>query len=240
MTSIFTLEIGEFKGPLELLLDLIEQRKLEVSDVSLSKVTDDYIQYIEDRSQVPLSETAQFLVIASTLLLIKSRSLLPSIELTFEEEEDMRDLEHRLKLYAHARHAAKLLHKRWEKRSYLPKNQQEGKIIFSPSSDITIQNLLSILKKIIESIPTFVKKPTAYVEREIRLEDIIENLTKRMRSAFTDSFKNVTSKTDRVEAIVHFLALLELVKRGTLGAEQERNFADIKMNHEEVSTPHYG
>lgn len=240
MASTFTLEVGEFKGPLELLLDLIEQHKLEVNDISLSQVADDYIQYIEDRTRVPLSETAQFIVVASTLLLIKSRSLLPSIELTSEEEEDIRDLEHRLELYAHVRRGAKLLRSRWANRAYLPKNQQEMEIVFAPARDITLSNLTSALQRVVESIPSFTKAPTARIAREVSLEEIITSLSVRMRSAFTDSFKNVTSKADRVEAIVHFLALLELVKRGTLGAEQQDNFADIQLRHEDVNTPHYG
>ncbi|QSH39600.1 segregation/condensation protein A [Candidatus Kaiserbacteria bacterium] len=240
MASVFTLEVGEFKGPLELLLDLIERRKLEVSDISLSTVADEYVEYIEDRSHIPLSETAQFVVIASTLLLIKSRALLPSLALTTDEEEDIRDLEHRLKLYAHARHAAKLLRAHWGKSAYLPKNPQKSEVIFAPANDITESNILLALKKVMEAIPTFTKAPIAQIAREIRLEDIIDSLTTRMQSAFTDSFKNLTSKADRVESIVHFLALLELVKRGTLGAQQQGNFSDITMNHEDVDTPHYG
>ena len=240
MASVFTLEVGEFKGPLELLLDLIEHRKLEVSDISLSKVADEYVEYIEDRSQIPLSETAQFVVIASTLLLIKSKSLLPSIELTNDEEEDIRDLEDRLKLYAHARHAAKLLRRRWGKSAYLPKNPQKSEIIFAPARDITKSNTFGVLQNLIETIPTFTQAPTAHIAREIKLEDVIDSLTTRMQSAFTDSFKNLTSKADRVGSIVHFLALLELIKRGTLKAQQRENFSDITMNHEEVGTPHYG
>tara|TARA_A100001015_G_scaffold49053_2_gene54186 strand:+ start:10258 stop:10980 length:723 start_codon:yes stop_codon:yes gene_type:complete len=240
MASVFTLEVGEFKGPLELLLDLIEHRKLEVSDISLSKVADEYVEYIEDRSQIPLSETAQFVVIASTLLLIKSKSLLPSIELTNDEEEDIRDLEDRLKLYAHARHAAKLLRRRWGKSAYLPKNPQKSEIIFAPAHDITKSNTFGVLQNLIETIPTFTQAPTAHIAREIKLEDVIDSLTTRMQSAFTDSFKNLTSKADKVGSIVHFLALLELIKRGTLKAQQRENFSDITMNHEEVGTPHYG
>lgn len=240
MSAVFTLEVGEFKGPLELLLDLIEQQKLEVNDISLSAVADEYVEYIEDRSRIPLSETAQFVVIASTLLLIKSKSLLPSLELTVSEEEDVRDLEHRLRLYAHARNAAKLIKKQWGKSAYLPKNHQQSDIVFTPADDITKSSIFSSFKKIIEAIPAFTKTPTAQIAREVRLEDVIENLTKRMQSAFTDSFKNLTAKADRVESIVHFLALLELVKRGTLGVQQQQNFSDITMNHEEINTPYYG
>lgn len=235
----FTLEIEGFKGPLELLLDLIEQRKLDVNDVSLAQVSDDYITYIEDRSRVPLSETAQFVVVASTLLLIKSRSLLPALELTTQEEEDIRDLETRLRLYAETRHAAKLLRQNWGKRGYLPRHVPTREVSFAPAADITPVYLAQAVKKLIDSLPSFTKAPTARIAREIKLDDVIESLSTRMRSAFKDSFKRVTSGAERVEAIVNFLALLELVKRGTLSVEQHKNFSDITMHHDAIDTPHY-
>lgn len=238
--SGFTLEIDGFRGPLGLLLDLIEQRKLHVSDVSLAQVSDDYIGYIEDRTRVPLSETAQFVVVASTLLLIKSRSLLPTIELTQEEEADIKDLEERLRLYAEVRRGARLLRQQWKKQSFLPKNMPEREIVFAPATDITPHNLASAIRTLATEIPSFKKAPSTSIAKEIKLDDVIENLTKRMRSALKDSFQKATEGASRVEAIVSFLALLELVKRGTLGVQQSSNFSDITMHHEEVETPHYG
>jgi segregation and condensation protein A len=238
--SVFTLEMDGFRGPLELLLDLIEQRKLHVSDVSLAQVSDDYIHYIEDRSRIPLSETAQFVLIASTLLLIKSRSLLPTIELTQEEKEDIKDLELRLRVYAEVRRGARLLRQRWGKQNYLPSHLPEKQITFAPSADSTLPNLAASLKKIVAALPTFTKAPSAQILREIRLEDIIERLAKRVESALNDSFKRVTEGVDRVEAIVNFLALLELVKRGTLTVQQHSHFSDIIMHHDEVGIPRYG
>ena len=238
--SEFTLEMQGFRGPLELLLDLIEQRKLQVNDVSLAGVSDDYIQYIENKERVPLSETAQFVVVAATLLLIKSRSLLPTLELTNDEEEDIRDLETRLKLYGHARHAAKLLKKQWGRRSFLPKNLPTEQVVFLPAADVTPTNLSSTLKNLIEALPVFTRIPTACIGKEIKLEDVIESLTTRMRTAFTDSFSRLTSGVGRIETIVNFLALLELVKRGTLDATQGENFRDITIQQEAVDTPVYG
>ena len=237
----FTLELEGFRGPLGLLLDLIEQRKLHVNDISLAKVADDYIRYIEDRERVPLSQTAQFVVVASTLLLIKSRSLLPSIELTTEEEEDIRDLEKRLQLYAQARNAARVLKQHWGKRAFTSDYTPPQDIRFSPSNDLALSNIIARAQHLIEALPNFTKAPTARIVREIKLDDVIESLTQRMQRAFKGSFKQITSGTERVETIVNFLALLELVKRGTLRAEQTGNFDDIDMEHDAVeSLPHYG
>lgn len=241
LQSEFTLEIEGFRGPLELLLDLIEQRKLHVSDISLARVADDYIHFIEDRNRVPLSETAQFVVVAATLLLIKSKSLLPSIELTTEEEEDIQELEYRLAQYAIIRKAARSLERRWKKTSYTPMHTPKEEVVFAPSSDITTQAFYTHVAQLAVSLPTLTKKPpSAKIAKEIRLDDVIESLTTRMRSAVKDSFRRITSGSERVEAIVSFLALLELVKRGTLSVQQDTNFADITLEHDEVHTPHYG
>ena len=103
----FTIENEHYQGPLETLLDLIESRKLAVSLVSLSEVCDAYLAYVEKLPELPLSETSQFVLVASTLLLIKSRSLLP-VPVTDEEEQSIEELERRLKHLAKVREAAKL------------------------------------------------------------------------------------------------------------------------------------
>ena len=95
----FKVRVGEFEGPLELLLDLIEKRKLHISDVSLSQVADEFIEYTKSIEDFPIADSADFILVASTLLLIKSKSLLPNLELTVEEEENIGELEKRLALY---------------------------------------------------------------------------------------------------------------------------------------------
>ncbi len=84
---------------MELLLDFIEKRKLFINDISLSKVTDDFIGFLKEKSNFPLGLSANFILVASTLLLIKSKSLLPTLNLTSEEEANIEDLETRLKEY---------------------------------------------------------------------------------------------------------------------------------------------
>ena len=78
--AAFTVSTQQFNGPLETLFNLIEERKLSVSDVSLAEVTDAYLSYVEQLPELPLGETSQFILVASTLLLIKSRQLLPMLE----------------------------------------------------------------------------------------------------------------------------------------------------------------
>src|SRR5665213_2458332 len=114
-TPAFTLETEQFVGPLESLLNMIEDRKLSVSEISLAEVCDAYLAYVEKLPEMPLGETAQFILVASTLLLIKSRTLLPSLELSTEERESVEELERRLARYALIRNAAKVLRRSWGK-----------------------------------------------------------------------------------------------------------------------------
>ena len=109
----FSIATQTYSGPLEALLNLIEERKLAISEVSLSEVTDAYLAYVEKLPELPLGETAQFILVASTLLLIKSRTLLPMLSLSDDERESVEELERRLARYALVRKAAKLLRKEW-------------------------------------------------------------------------------------------------------------------------------
>ena len=92
----YKIKLDGFEGPFDLLLDLIEKRKLHINDISLSKVTDDYISHVKSIQHFPIALSANFILIASTLLLIKSKSLLPALQLTEEEQMSIEDLENRL------------------------------------------------------------------------------------------------------------------------------------------------
>ncbi|KKW47505.1 MAG: ScpA/B protein [Candidatus Kaiserbacteria bacterium GW2011_GWA2_58_9] len=109
----FSVETEAFSGPLEALLNLIEDRKLAISEVSLAEVTDAYLAYVEKLPGLPLGETAQFILVASTLLLIKSRTLLPTLTLSDDERESVQELERRLARYALIRKAARALRREW-------------------------------------------------------------------------------------------------------------------------------
>jgi len=98
MDKDFKVKVGEFEGPLDLLLNLIEKRKLHITQVSLAQVADDYINYLQgsDRGE-NLNDMANFILVASTLMLIKSLALLPGLQLTESEKSDVEELESRLK-----------------------------------------------------------------------------------------------------------------------------------------------
>ena len=113
MTESFAVATETYQGPLEALLDLIEARKLSITDISLAAVADSFLGYVEKLPSLPLKETSQFVLVASTLLLIKSRSLLPLLELSEDERESVHELEKRLTRLKLVRDASRLLRKRW-------------------------------------------------------------------------------------------------------------------------------
>lgn len=96
--SLFEIKTEQFSGPLDLLLKLIEERNLEITEISLSSVTNEYLDYIK-QIESNTNELADFLVIASTLILIKSKAILPTLELSSEETEEILDLKERLIVY---------------------------------------------------------------------------------------------------------------------------------------------
>ena len=248
--SDFSIKTPVFEGPLELLLSLIEKRKLFINDISLSEVADEYIAHVEKMGSFPMHDVAQFILVASTLVLIKSRSLLPEFTLSSEEESDIQDLEERLRLYKQTQELALGMRKLFGKNiSFLPTVEARPRAsVFAPHASITTANMQNALNNILSRLPKKETLRQAVVEKIMSLEDMIGRLSTRIQSALTMRFKDfakthqgdaTTEREVKVNTIVGFLAMLELVKRGVLMVRQHEEFADIEMEHGVVSTPSY-
>lgn len=230
-----------FEGPLELLLDLIEKRKFFINDVSLAKVADDYIEYVKKLGDFPVAESAQFVLIASTLLLIKSKSLLPTLPLTQEEEGNIRDLEDRLKIYQRMRELSLHVKARFGEHILFERGDRPVTPVFSPDESMTLENIKKSIFTILLSLPKKEFLPRAIVQKVMSLEHMIENLTERVSSSIKMSFRDFAKvgKEHKVNVIVGFLAMLELVKQGVITVTQEKHFDDIHMESESVGIPRY-
>lgn len=245
--DLFTFESEHYRGPLETLLDLIEARKMSVSLVSLSEVCDAYLAYVEKLPELPLSETSQFVLVASTLLLIKSRSLLP-MPLSDEEEQSIEELEKRLKKLAKIREASKLLKKEWGRAPLLfaRRTPDSSKIIgrekprFAPR-EASVQAILAAVKKLVTTFPKPEKLGEVFVAPVLKLEDVIVSLKSRLSKAMKTRWSDFTKGASRGDMIVHFLAVLELARHGSVSVTQDRLFSDIILESDEVSSlPKYG
>jgi segregation and condensation protein A len=244
--SGFTVRTDIFEGPLDLLLELVNKRRLFISDVSLATVTDDFIQYIKDRDDFPIGESAEFIAVASTLMLIKSRSLLPGLELTEDEEESIHDLEERLALYQNVKEIAQKLRQIYGKRIVFEKLPTKNlPIIFSPDRLADAKSFGRALLSVLESLPKKELIPDAVVKKIITLEEMIERLSLRIEKSIKMSFhefvggKNGVTREERISVIVGFLAMLELVRRGAIEVTQNAR-GEIEMETEMVKVPIYG
>lgn len=246
MNGEFKVKIEGFEGPLDLLLSLIEKRKLPINDVSLATVTDEYIRHIEEQNELPLQQTSHFVLVASTLLLIKSKSLLPTLNLTQEEEEDIEALEERLKLYKRMKELSVHVSERFGKHILFEAREcKSTEPVFAPPKDAQVPLLSEAIARVLASLPKVEVVPQAVVKKVISLEEMIDDLTDRITKNFRMSFfefsraGKVIEKEQKVDMIVGFLALLELVKQGIINATQEGKFSDITMETDSVGTPKY-
>lgn len=237
MNQPFTVTVGEFQGPLDLLLTLIEERKMLISDVSLVSVADEFIEYVRRQESFPAGETAHFVVVAATLLLLKSRALLPVLELSEDEEQDIHQLEKRLALYALFRNAARTLASLTSP-SYFGGLAKDTTPVFSPSKDASVQALNQAILEVLARAPKAEKRKEISVKTVISLEAMMNRLAERIERALSVTFKDfVGSPEDKREIVVGFLAVLELVKRGLLAVEQEAQFSDITMSYSGAAQP---
>src|SRR4051812_33490345 len=127
-TTGFSIETPSYAGPFDLVLDLIEERKLLVNELALASITDAFIQHVQAQATFPMEEAATFIQIAATLLLIKSKSLIPDLQLSDEEQGDIKDLELRLAAYEKVREAARELAKIFGKKMLYPAEERAPEV----------------------------------------------------------------------------------------------------------------
>lgn len=228
----FHITTDSFAGPFELVLELIEARKLLVNDLSLAGITDDFIAHVRSAETFPVEQTANFIQIAATLLLIKSKSLIPDLELTEEEQGDVDDLKRRLEAYERVRTAASELSRIFGATHLIPGGVRPTQEHFSPTRDTTLESIKVALERVLSARETVAELPEARIRPLISIEAMMDQLSARVQKALTVSFKEFTgSAKERVDVIVSFLALLELVKQGAVAAEQFSQYGDIRISH---------
>ncbi|MES2087378.1 MAG: segregation/condensation protein A [Patescibacteria group bacterium] len=240
--NAFTVKQKSFEGPLDVLLDLIEKRKLFINDISLAKVADDYLEHVKSLQNFPIADSANFVLIASTLVLIKSKSLLPTLELTTDEQGDIKDLERRLKIYKRIKELTAGIRERFGKEVSFSPEPRKVEPIFSPDASMTTASFFAAIKDVLKNFPKVETLPKVLVQKVMSLEEMITHLTKRVSDSLRMSFKEFSKsdKANKVHVIVSFLAMLELVKQGVISVTQERHGDDILMETDKISIPDYG
>lgn len=241
MTTNFSIKTEVFEGPLELLLELVEKRKLLINDISLASVTDEYMARVSAMQEMSLPGTANFVALAATLLLIKSKSLLPVLELTDEEEGSIEELEERLRLYQIYRDAGNVLASRFgqsfaHERQYVPATEP----IFLPDIYCVGDSLREAMYRVISELPIKEEKPKVQLKKVVSLEEMIDRLHERIEKQLKLRFSELVGNTkERHTMIVGFLAILESVKQGSVLVSQLSRFEEIEIEHSKAQLPRY-
>ncbi|MFA5931835.1 MAG: segregation/condensation protein A [Candidatus Paceibacterota bacterium] len=240
--DIFQIKTASFEGPFGLLLSLVEKRKLFINDVSLAQVTEDYLAYINKLGGLPPAEISSFILVASTLLLIKSKSLLPNLDLTNEEEGDIRNLEERLRLYEMFTKLSVNIKSNFGKKIIFAPLERKGSVlVFLPDDQITKESMMTFAQNVLGAMPKKVFLPKVEVKVVISIEEMIDKLTERIKNSLKINFKDfhgqggtTATREEKIVVIVGFLAMLELVRQGMIDATQEADSADIFIEKTEI------
>lgn len=233
----YTVHTPVYEGPLDLLLNLIEHAELDITSVSLAMVTDQYLVYINSLEQINADEISAFLVIAAKLLQIKSEALLPRPPVREAGEEDTgQSLVDQLRLYKRFKEIGVWIYARQQNnlRTYLriaPPPKVEAKLDLS---NLTLEKLIAAAKEAFAKESA--KKPLGDViaPPRITIREKIDLIAKMMKEVEHSTFQTLlTEGASRLEIVVTFLAMLELVKRYRIHAHQEGLFGDIEIDRME-------
>ncbi len=237
-TNKYAIKIENFEGPIDLLLHLIDKNKMNICDVKLSEITDQYIEYIKKMEEMNLEITSEFLLMASTLIYIKSKSILPK---NVEEEEEISEEEllHRIIEYKKYKEITKKLRQMYEEsgvRYYkAPENiklpKQELK-----ENQYNEENIISVYKQLLEKNTQKINENAKNIEKiaitdtytvASKVKEMLKELIKKPKFVFNALFS--LNKCEKEEVITAFSGLLELSRRNKVVTSQDEIFGDISV-----------
>ena len=237
-TNKYAIKIENFEGPIDLLLHLIDKNKMNICDVKLSEITDQYIEYIKKMEEMNLEITSEFLLMASTLIYIKSKSILPK---NVEEEEEISEEEllHRIIEYKKYKEITKKLRQMYEEsgvRYYkAPENiklpKQELK-----ENQYNEENIVSVYKQLLERNTQKINENAKNIEKiaitdtytvASKVKEMLKELIKKPKFVFNALFS--LNKCEKEEVITAFSGLLELSRRNKVVTSQDEIFGDISV-----------
>lgn len=226
-----SVRVAHFDGPLDLLLQLVEREELDITRISLAAVAEQFVAHVRDNPQIPPQELADYLLIAAKLVYVKSKFLMPSLQ--DEELEEGPDLETQLREYRRFVHASRLFDAMWRNgrvmwsRHEPVRLRREG---FVPPVGLSVAALHDAMRRIIARLVPDEELPKARVRRIVTIRQKINDLLARIRAHARVTFREFCKGfADRGEAVVSFLAMLELAKQRHITAEQDGLFAEIVM-----------
>lgn len=230
-----TLTMASFEGPLAALLHLIEKDDLDITTISLVDVADQYLAMLHEAEHVDAAALAEFVSIGSKLIYLKSRALLPRPESADELDDDevAIDLTQALAEYRQFKQVAGLLREREAQglRAYPRQGAAPELPLQDGLDDVTADALLAVFQQALTRVPKEAPTPIRVLERDpVTLRDKIDALRSELRRSGSISFRRMIERcTSRVEIVVQFLAVLELIKSHEIAVRQDALFSDIEI-----------
>lgn len=218
------------QSPYEVILSLLAEDNSNITTVSLSAITERFLSHIDQLEEEASTEIADFLTVAAKLLLIKSSLLLPTFQVI--EEDDEVSLTDRLKLYERFQAASEYIAEAWESEWLLgvhPSITVEPEVAFTWADNITADSLLASMQRVIHRNKPPKPLPKTSIDKSVSLKETISRLRTVLKKGTKTSFWKHADKRSKTSVIVHFLALLELTKLGSVAPQQSAQFTDITL-----------
>ena len=223
-------ELGNFAGPLDLLLYLVQKEEMDIREVSLVKICDQYLAHIKQLKAVDVDRAGEFLVMASTLMAIKARSLLPREEIDLAQELDPEEeLIQRLLEYRQLKEATKILDRRAVGRDLIHQSRPQVTDAGIPLEEVGLWHLVEAFRKVLADTGLDREaKTTIVADRPLAeyIGDLLATLRATPKIGFHEVFKHDKS---RIDLIGHFLAVLELIRARLIRAVQSKRFGEIEI-----------
>lgn len=226
---IHEIKLEKFEGPLDLLLRLVDEEKMNITEVALSEVTEQFIKYLDKLEGERSEQLADFLVVATKLVYLKSRTLLPYL---YPEEEDGPNLADQLKLYRQYVEASKIVEGKWN----------EGRIAYGRveppirlkefvlPANAKVEDLRTSFERLLSRLKPINPLPRVAIDRGLSVKDRVVALWEILKSHKSFNFKSVLEKAEsRTDIIVTFLAVLDLLKEAKASAQQANAFGEMEI-----------
>ena len=211
------------------MLQLIERSELDITKVSLAKVTDQFLGYLDQVEEIVPEEVADFLVVAAKLIYLKSQTLLPNLELPVEAEAG--DLERQLKIYQQYYEASKTIEKLLKRRhfSFVRLKPMRLRLLqgFAPPPGLQGRQLAAAFAEVLERLEEIRRLPKILIAKAVSIKERINELRQHLMTNLQATFGQLSKANNKLDTIVSFLALLELVKQRVVQVDQKSLFKDI-------------
>lgn len=230
--SLPDVKLDQFEGPYDLLIEMARQEKVDLSEISLRDLTQSFLAYMK-QAAIPAELVASFIIVASTLLLMKARQALA--KLTPEEDEEVEMLQERLSLYERYRGVAEELAHRWWSAPLLPAHffaEGEYRVATEgmPLPSITPDMLADAMKTVGERVPAPSRLRAHLTPRGRSLKQLLGLFQERLRSTSSLVFQETMKGSSRQEVAVSFLAVLEMARNGEVGLQQQKPFSPLTLH----------